>query len=264
MSDTHGAGPPEGWYPDPRGSGHQRYWNGQRWTTRVQVDAWGSESSGAEAQESSSGVQATPSQVGRRIPKWVWTSAVSALIAATIAIGTMWWLNRGTSPTASPNPATAQQAASQMPPPPSSSPTAQAAPPAAPAACGPDQAAALSAALSHYPADPETGWLWDHTPLYSNYDPCADLSAIVVTVEGATGSSPEQALMFHRGTFLGTGTSKSYAFTTLDSSASTKDTVVLTYRSGQSCTACGDGIVTSVRYHWDGNKVQMLDPPPPG
>lgn len=142
------------------------------------------------------------------------------------------------------------------------SPVTQAAPPAV--ACGPDQAAALSAALAQYPADPATGWLWHHIPLYSNYDPCADLSTIVVTVEGATGSSPVQALMFHRGTFLGTGTSESYAFTNLDSSASTKDTVVLTYRSGQSCTACGDGIVTTVRYHWDGSKVQMLDPPPPG
>ncbi|HNK15516.1 MAG TPA: LppP/LprE family lipoprotein [Nitrospira sp.] len=209
-------------------------------------------------------MQATSSRADRRIPKWVWTSAISALIAATVATGAMWWLNRETSPTAAPSPTTAQQPASPMPPLPSNPPTTQAAPPAAPTACGPDQAAALSAALARYPADPETGWLWHHTPLYSNYDPCADLSTIVVTVEGATGSSPVQALMFHRGTFLGTGTSESYAFTNLDSSASTKDTVVLTYRSGQSCTACGDGIVTTVRYHWDGSKVQMLDPPPPG
>ena len=69
--------------------------------------------------------------------------------------------------------------------------------------------------------------------------------------------------MFHRGTFLGTGTSNSYAHTSI-SPASTPETVILNYASGQSCTACSDGIVTSVRYHWDGSKVQMLDPPPPG
>ena len=32
---------------------------------------------------------------------------------------------------------------------------------------------------------------------------------------------------------------------------------------GQSCTACDDGSVTTVRYHWDGTRVVMLDPPPP-
>jgi hypothetical protein len=68
-----------------------------------------------------------------------------------------------------------------------------------------------------------------------------------VTVQGATGSSPIQGLMFHRGTFLGTGTSKAYGFTSLDWDATTKDTVVLSYRTRQSCTACDDGIVTTVR-----------------
>ncbi|MGV9800465.1 LppP/LprE family lipoprotein [Mycobacterium sp. NPDC003449] len=82
-------------------------------------------------------------------------------------------------------------------------------------------------------------------------------------IEGGTGSSPVAALMFHRGTFLGTGTSKAYGFTSLDADASTGDTVVLRYRSGQSCTACGDGTVSTVRYHWNGTKVDMLDPPPP-
>ncbi len=258
MSDADGAGPQEGWYPDPRGSGLQRYWNGQRWTTRVQADAEGSDTEHAVSAD----MPAEASRAHRRVPRWIWASAVSAVIAAAIATGFMWWLNRGAVPSASPSSTTAQQTASPMPAPPANSPVTQAAPPAV--ACGPDQAAALSAALAQYPADPATGWLWHHIPLYSNYDPCADLSTIVVTVEGATGSSPVQALMFHRGTFLGTGTSESYAFTNLDSSASTKDTVVLTYRSGQSCTACGDGIVTTVRYHWDGSKVQMLDPPPPG
>ena len=129
--------------------------------------------------------------------------------------------------------------------------------------CGPDQAAAVQSALAKYPSDPATGWKWSSAPLASNYDACADLSTVLVSVEGATGSSPVQALMFHRGGFVGTGTPKAYAFTNLVARASTHDTVVLSYGSGQSCTACDDGNVTTVRYRWDGSGVQMLDPAPP-
>jgi hypothetical protein len=129
--------------------------------------------------------------------------------------------------------------------------------------CGPDQGTAVQAALSQFPSDPATGWQWSSAPEASNYNPCADLSAVLVTVQGGTGSSPDQALMFHRGTFLGTGTTKAYPFTNLLVGASTNDTVVLSYRWGQSCSACNDGRVSTVRYHWDGNQVQMLDPAPP-
>jgi hypothetical protein len=78
-------------------------------------------------------------------------------------------------------------------------------------------------------------------------------------IEGGTGSSPVQALMSHRDRYLGTGTLNAHGFTSLDSSASTKDTVVLTYRTGRSCTACNDGTVTNVRYHWDGTKVPPMN-----
>jgi LppP/LprE lipoprotein len=138
--------------------------------------------------------------------------------------------------------------------------------PIAPASaqCGPDQASAVWSALAQLPPERLTGRRFASGPLQSNYDPCADLSTVLVTIEGATGSSPIQALMFHRGKFLGTGTWKAYGFTSLDEAASSPDTVVLRYRGGQSCTACDDGSVTTVRYHWDGTRVVMLDPPPPG
>ena len=129
--------------------------------------------------------------------------------------------------------------------------------------CGPDQATAVQSALTKYPSDPATGWKWSNAPQASNYDACADLSTVLVTVEGATGSSPDQALMFHRGAFVGTGTPKAYPFTGLVARASTHDTVVLSYRTGQACNACDDGNVTTVRYRWDGTGVQMLDPAPP-
>jgi hypothetical protein len=131
-------------------------------------------------------------------------------------------------------------------------------------ACGPPQQGALEAAFAQLSPDPTTGRLWSGVPVAGNYDPCAELSAILVSVVGGTGSSPTQALLFHRGRYVGPATPRPYAFTALDAAASTGDTVVLTYRSGQSCTACGDGVVSTVRYHWDGAGVRMRDPAPPG
>jgi hypothetical protein len=201
------------------------------------------------------------------VPQWLWVSAASISVAAAVAAGIVWWFDRGSGDKALPGPVTSQQTNAHMPAATPALPSSEAVAPSAPVfpACGPDQRSALATALAQYPADPATGWHWSGThPIDSNYDPCADLSTILVTVQGATGSSPIQGLMFHRGTFLGTGTSKAYGFTSLDWDATTKDTVVLSYRTGKSCIACDDGIVTTVRYHWDGTGVQMLDSPPPG
>lgn len=133
---------------------------------------------------------------------------------------------------------------------------------APPTACGPDEAAALAAALAEVPPDRKTGKPWDRNASASNYNPCADLSAIVVTVQDGTSSSPDLALMFHRGAFVGTATPRAYPFTELEAPASTNDIVVLTYRTQQSCSTCTDGILTTVGFQWKGDKVQMLDRPP--
>lgn len=130
------------------------------------------------------------------------------------------------------------------------------------AECGPDEASALSATLPKLPPDRRTGKAWDSKPQSSNYSPCADLSAVVLTVQGATASSPDLALLFHRGTYVGTATPTAYPFTELEGPASTADTVVLTYRTRQSCSTCADGTLTVVGFKWDGNRVQMLDRPP--
>lgn len=143
----------------------------------------------------------------------------------------------------------------------------QSAPPAATpstdpeAPCGPDRASAVRQALSRLDPEPVTGAAWDPTPQEGNFHACAHLSTVLITVVGGTGSSPMQALMFHRGEFLGRGRrrrTRSRRWTPAH------DTVALRYRSGQSCTACSNGLLTTVRYQWDGNSVQMLDPSPPG
>jgi hypothetical protein len=129
--------------------------------------------------------------------------------------------------------------------------------------CGPDQATALQAALAKLPPEPLTGRGWQTTPIGGNYNPCANLSTILVMIDGGTASSPVQALMFHRGTYLGTGTSKAYGFTSLNPAGSTNDMVVLDYKTPGECNACAPAAVTSVRYRWQGDHVEMLDPAPP-
>lgn len=117
----------------------------------------------------------------------------------------------------------------------------------------------MRAALAQLAPDSKTGRPWNSTPEDSNYDPCTDLSAVLVTVQDATNSSPDQALMFHRGTFVGTATPRAYPFTNLIGPASTNDIVVLSYRTRQSCDGCQDGILTIVGFAWRGDHVQILD-----
>ncbi|WP_156614130.1 LppP/LprE family lipoprotein [Mycobacterium sp. 852002-51961_SCH5331710] len=129
--------------------------------------------------------------------------------------------------------------------------------------CGPDQDDAIRLAFAQLPFEPLTGAPWDSTPVDSNYDPCSELSTILVTTEGGTGSSPVQALLFHRGEYVGTGTSKAYGFTSLDSAASSDDMVVLNYKVPGECNACAPAAIHSARYRWNGDRAVMLDPPPP-
>ncbi len=181
------------------------------------------------------------------------------------------------SPSPSPTPSTATQQASTQPTskasttaassttePPNTEPSTTKPSTTAPApSCGVRKSAPeISAAAARLPRVPGIDAGWNPTPLESNYDPCATLSTALVTIQGATGSSPIQALMFHEGKYLGTGTTKAYGFTSLNTAKTTSDTVVLDYQTGKSCTGCSDGITTAVRYHWDGHRVVMLDQPP--
>lgn len=114
------------------------------------------------------------------------------------------------------------------------------------------------------PNQPDVDWQWSTDPgtIVGNYDSCATLSTAMVTVEGATGSSPVHALLFNAGRYVGTADPAARPFTSLDEAHSTDDTVVLTYRTPGSCNACDDGTETSASYHWDGNAVQTTGHPP--
>jgi hypothetical protein len=137
----------------------------------------------------------------------------------------------------------------------------------APPPCGVNLSAPeIQAEINSVPTVPQ-GWPWDRDPRSfdpsSNYDPCATLSTVIITVEEATGSSPDQALLFHNGNYVGTATAKAYPFTSVNAAQTTDDTVVLDYKDGRNvCTAC-PGPITTVRYQWQGDHVAMLDPAPP-
>ena len=139
-------------------------------------------------------------------------------------------------------------------------PSAEAVPPSG---CGVDLASPqIFSAAQHLAPYPGTDWRWSTDPIGGNFNPCGTLSTALVTVEGATGSSPVAALMFHNGEYLGTATSESYGFTSLNTARTTADTVVLDYKTPGACNACPPAAVTSVRYQWQGDHVVRLDPPP--
>jgi hypothetical protein len=105
-----------------------------------------------------------------------------------------------------------------------------------PATCGVNLAASqITVAAQHLAPYPGTDWRWSTDPrmVEGNFNPCATLSTALVTVEGATGSSPVAALMFHNGDYLGTATSKAYGFTSLKTARSTDGTVVLDYQDAR-------------------------------
>jgi hypothetical protein len=142
-----------------------------------------------------------------------------------------------------------------------SAPTAAADPPPV---CGPDQATAVATAIAHEYHDRLSLAPWNPAPVGgSNFDSCADLSAVVVSIDMARPNSPRQGFLFHRGNYVGTALTNSRPFTTLNAAASDKTTAVLDFTSGKTCSSCNDGKVYPVRYYWNGATVVMADPMPP-
>ena len=137
---------------------------------------------------------------------------------------------------------------------------------AAPTAnCGVDlNAPVIGSAIATLPVDPLTKVPWSTDPagFEGTFDPCVTLSTVIIAVEGATGSSPNHVLLFHKGEFVGTATHESLGFTSLDPGRTTDDTVGVTYKTPGSCNACPDGTLTPVQFHWDGKQVQTIGTPP--
>jgi len=142
-----------------------------------------------------------------------------------------------------------------------------------PQSCGTNLAALeIQAAINSMPPPPDyRPWSHDPRSIEGNYNPCAALSVALITVDAATRTSPQAALFFHNGQYVGPTTPRPYGSTLLNASHTTDDTVVLDYKAAGVCDACAPGGATtnvgyqwqSVRYKWQSDNVQRLDSMPP-
>jgi hypothetical protein len=110
----------------------------------------------------------------------------------------------------------------------------------------------IAKVVSELPRDPRSQQPWSPEPLAGNYNQCAQLSAVIIKANTNGDHPTTRAVMFHLGQFIPQGVPDSYGFNGIDTSQSTGDTVALTYPGGI------NGLNTSVRFHWNGNAVELI------
>ncbi|MDR3664780.1 MAG: LppP/LprE family lipoprotein [Mycobacterium sp.] len=110
----------------------------------------------------------------------------------------------------------------------------------------------IAKAVSTLPADPRSKQGWSPEPLAGNYNQCAPLSVVIVKANTNAEHPNTRAVMFHLGQFIPTGVPDTYGFNGIDPTASTGDTVALSY------TNPTGGLKSVVRFHWNGNGVELI------
>lgn len=132
------------------------------------------------------------------------------------------------------------------------SPTSQAA--AAPAdPCAVNLASpTIAKVVSELPRDPRSQQPWNPEPVAGNYNECAQLSAVIIKANTNAINPTTRAVLFHLGQFIPQGVPDTYGFNGIDASQTTGDTVALTYPAGI------NGLSTDVRFHWNGNGVDLI------
>ncbi|TFV57548.1 LppP/LprE family lipoprotein [Mycobacterium sp. PS03-16] len=139
--------------------------------------------------------------------------------------------------------------------PPAPAPTVGPPPPAAPPSdpCAVNLAAPeIAKAVSTLPRDPRSNQAWSPEPIAGNYNPCAQLSAVIVRANTNAENPNTRAVMFHLGRFIPDGVPDTYGFNGLDAANTTGDTVALRY-AGEV-----DGLASVVRFRWNGNGVELI------
>lgn len=114
----------------------------------------------------------------------------------------------------------------------------------------------LARVISELPRDPRSQQPWNPEPSAGNYNECAQLSAVIVKANTNAANAGTRAVLFHLGQFIPQGVPDTYGFTGIDASQTTGDTVALTYPGGI------NGLTTDVRFHWNGNAVDIIGKAP--
>jgi hypothetical protein len=110
----------------------------------------------------------------------------------------------------------------------------------------------IAKVVSELPRDPRSQQPWNPEPLAGNYNECAQLSAVIIKANTNALNPTTRAVLFHLGQFIPQGVPDTYGFNGIDAAQTTGDTVALTYPGGI------NGLNTDVRFHWDGNGVQLI------
>jgi len=110
----------------------------------------------------------------------------------------------------------------------------------------------IAKVVSELPRDPRSQQPWNPEPLGGNYNQCAQLSAVIIKANTNAINPTTRAVMFHLGQFIPQGVPDTYGFNGIDASKTTGDIVALTYPSGI------NGLTTDVRFHWNGNGVELI------
>lgn len=110
----------------------------------------------------------------------------------------------------------------------------------------------IAKVVSELPRDPRSQQAWNPEPLAGNYNQCAQLSAVIIKANTNAVNATTRAVLFHLGQFIPQGVPDTYGFNGIDAAQTTGDTVALTYPSGIT------GLNTNVRFHWNGNAVELI------
>jgi hypothetical protein len=114
----------------------------------------------------------------------------------------------------------------------------------------------IAKVVSDLPRDPRSQQAWNPEPLAGNYNECAQLSAVIIKANTNAINPTTRAVLFHLGQFIPQGVPDTYGFNGIDASQTNGDTVALTYPGGI------NGLNTDVRFHWNGNGVELIGNPP--
>jgi len=110
----------------------------------------------------------------------------------------------------------------------------------------------IAKVVSELPRDPRSQQPWSPEPLAGNYNECAQLSAVIIKANTNADNPTTRAVLFHLGQFIPQGVPDTYGFNGIDPAQTTGDTVALTYPGGI------NGLNTDVRFHWNGNGVELI------